>query len=103
MDFNYRVVFFKQSGCAACSAMEPIWVEAANEISSERPDLGVGFGEWDVRKDDWQMLDAVGGDGTPNFAVFDSGSTLLGLNTEGIMSKTQLKSFILSSVEAHAS
>lgn len=99
MEFNYRVVFFKQHGCAACSAMEPIWIEAANELSEEYPELGIGFGEWDVQTDSWQLCDSVGCDATPNFAVFDAGAELLGLNTDGILSKSELKSFILSAIE----
>lgn len=99
MEFNYRVVFLKQHGCAACSAMEPIWIEAANELGDENPELGIGFGEWDVLSDNWQLCDAIECDGTPNFAVFDGGSELLGLNTDGIMSKSELKSFILSAIE----
>jgi len=100
MEFNYRVVFLKQKGCAACSAMEPIWIEAANDLGEQYPELGIGFGEWDVQTDDWQLCDAVGCDGTPNFVVFDNGSEQLGLNTDGILSKSQLKSFILSSIDS---
>lgn len=100
MEFNYRVVFLKQKGCAACSAMEPIWIEAANELSEENPELGIGFGEWDVLQDNWALCDAIEGcDGTPNFVVFDSGSQQLGINNEGILSKSELKSFILSAIE----
>jgi hypothetical protein len=99
MEFNYRVVFFKQHGCAACSAMEPIWIEAANELSEDYPELGIGFGEWDVQTDNWVFLENCGGDATPNIAVFDSGSELLGINTDGILSKSELKSFILAAIE----
>jgi len=101
MKFSYRVVFLHQPGCPACHAMTPIWESAANELAEEYPHLNIGFGEWDVTNDDWAMCESVGCDGTPNFVVFDEGTTLLGLNTEGIVSKTELKNFILNSVEGN--
>jgi hypothetical protein len=96
MEFDHRVVFFKQPGCPACAAMEPVWYGAADEINEEYPHLRIGFGEWDVTTDDWAFLDSAGGDGTPNFAVFNKESQQTGLNTEGILSKTELKDFIIS-------
>jgi hypothetical protein len=79
--------------------MKPIWEITANEIAEEYPHLNIGFGEWDVTQDDWAFADSVNADGTPNFCVFDEGTTLLGLNTEGIISKSELKDFIINSVE----
>lgn len=95
--FKYRVVFFKQKSCPACSAMTPLWNEVASEISEEHPQEKIGFGEWDVNSDNWEFADTIGVDGTPNFAVFDEDSNLVGLNTEGMVSKSELKSFILRS------
>ena len=97
--FKYRVVFFKQPSCAACEAMKPIWAEAANEIAEEYPHLKVGFGEWDVTLDDWAFCDKIECDGTPNFAAFDADGILLGLSTEGMMAKGQLKDFIMGCIE----
>ena len=97
--FKYRVVFFKQPSCSACEAMKPIWAEVANEIAEEYPHYKVGFGEWDVTADDWAFCDKIECDGTPNFAAFGEGGSLLGLNTEGMMAKGQLKDFILGCIE----
>lgn len=97
--FKYRVVFFKQPGCSACNAMKPIWSEAANEIAEEYPHYSVGFGEWDVSTDNWEFCDQIKCDGTPNFAVFDEDANLLGLNTDGTLAKSQLKDFIINSIE----
>jgi hypothetical protein len=99
MEFKYRVVFFHQPGCVACNAMKPIWAETANEIAEEHPELRVGFGEWDVTSDDWDFCDQIQCDGTPNFAVFNEEAELLGLNTDGTLAKTQLKNFVLNSIE----
>lgn len=97
--FRYRVVFFQQPGCVACNAMKPVWVETANELSEEYPHYSIGFGEWDVTSDEWAFCDQIECDGTPNFAVFDEEAELLGINTDGILAKTQLKDFILNSIE----
>ena len=97
--FKHRVVFFKQQSCPACSAMTPLWTEVAAEISQEYPQERIGFGEWDVNSDNWEFADTIGVDGTPNFAVFDANSDLVGLNTEGMLSKSELKSFILRSAK----
>lgn len=99
-DFKYRVVFFKQPGCVACNAMNPIWAGAANELAEEFPHYKIGFGEWDVTLDNWELCDKIECDGTPNFAVFDENADLLGLSTDGILAKSQLKDFILSNIEA---
>lgn len=99
-EFKYRVVFFKQPGCVACNAMNPIWAESAKELGEEYPHYHIGFGEWDVSTDNWEFCDQVQCDGTPNFAVFDEEAELLGLNTEGILAKSQLKDFIINSIEA---
>jgi thioredoxin-related protein len=96
--FKYRVVFFKQPSCPACEAMKPIWAQSANEISEEYPHYKVGFGEWDVTSDDWEFCDKIECDGTPNFAVFDEEGSLLGLNTDGMLSPGQLKDFITNSI-----
>lgn len=93
--FKFRVVFFNQQSCPACHAMKPIWTEAASEISEEYPLEKIGFGEWDVNSDNWEFADSIGVDGTPNFAIFDEDANLLRLNTEGMLSKSELKSFIL--------
>lgn len=98
-EFKYRVVFFHQPGCVACNTMKPIWIEAANELSQEYPHYRIGFGEWDVTEDNWQFCDQIECDGTPNFAVFDEEAELLGINTDGILAKTQLKDFIVKSIE----
>ncbi len=98
-EFKYRVVFFHQPGCVACNAMKPVWSEAANEIANEYPHYAIGFGEWDVSSDDWEFCDQIECDGTPNFAVFGEDSELLGLNTDGILAKSQLKDFIIGAVE----
>lgn len=98
MDFKYRIVFFKQPGCPACGAMEPVWYSAANELNEDYPHLEMGFGEWDVTSDDWEFCEAANCDGTPNFAVFNENADLLGINTEGIVSKSELKDFILGCV-----
>lgn len=97
-EFKFKVVFFKQPGCPACAAMEPIWYAAANELNEEHPHLKVGFGEWDVTSDNWAFCDSVECDGTPNFVVFGEEADLLGINTEGIISKTELKDFIINCV-----
>lgn len=105
MEFDYRVVFFKQPGCPACAAMEPVWYGAADEINDEYPHLKIGFGEWDVTTDSWAFADSVittdgrQVDGTPNFAIFNRESQVVGLNTEGILSKTELKDFVVSSCQ----
>jgi hypothetical protein len=98
--FKYRVVFFKQKSCPACSAMSPIWNEVSSEIHEEYPYLNVGFGEWDVLSDNWEFADSLGVDGTPNFAVFGEEAELLGLNTDGMLTKTELKNFILGCANA---
>jgi hypothetical protein len=98
-EFKYRVVFFHQPGCVACNAMKPIWSEAAGELHEEYPHYRLGFGEWDVTTDNWEFCDQIECDGTPNFAVFDEEAGLLGMNTEGILAKTQLKDFIVSAIE----
>lgn len=98
-NFKYRVVFFQQPGCVACTAMKPIWAEMANELNDEYPYYSIGFGEWDVTTDNWTFCDQVECDGTPNFAVFNEESELLGINTDGVLAKTQLKSFVINSIE----
>lgn len=98
-EFKHRVVFFKQLSCPACYAMNPIWSEVASQIAEEYPFEKIGFGEWDVNSDDWEFADSLGVDGTPNFAVFDQDANLIGLNTEGMLSKSELKSFILESIQ----
>lgn len=98
--FKHRIVFFKQPACPACSAMSPIWVEASQEIAEEYPYTSIGFGEWDVTSDDWKFADSIGVDGTPNFAIFSEDSELIALNTEGMLSKTELKSFILENTKS---
>lgn len=98
-EFKYRVVFFQQPGCVACNAMKPVWTEAANELCDEYPHYALGFGEWDVTSDDWEFCDQIDCDGTPNFAVFDEDAELLGINTDGILAKTQLKDFIIKCIE----
>lgn len=97
--FKHRVVFFKQLSCPACAAMTPLWTEVASEIAEEFPYEKIGFGEWDVNSDNWEFADSIGVDGTPNFAVFDVDANLVGLNTEGMISKSELKSFIMESVK----
>ena len=97
MEFKHRVVFFKQTHCPACSAMSPIWTDVASDIAEQFPYENIGFGEWDVNSDNWEFADQIGVDGTPNFAVFNSDAELVGLNTDGIISKSELKAFILSS------
>ena len=97
--FKYKVVFFHQPGCVACNAMKPVWAETANELAEEYPHYTIGFGEWDVTDDDWVFCDQIQCDGTPNFAVFDNEAELLGINTDGILAKTQLKDFIIGSIE----
>lgn len=79
--------------------MKPIWAEAAKELAEEYPHYLLGFGEWDTSSDNWAFCDDVGCDGTPNFAVFSEDAELLGINVEGILPKTQLKSFIIGCVE----
>ena len=98
-NFTYKVVFFKQPGCVACGAMDPIWSEVAADISESYPHYNIGFGTWDVTSDNWEFCDAVGCDGTPNFIVIDDANNLIGLNTEGIMPGTQLKDFIINCIE----
>jgi hypothetical protein len=98
--FKHRVVFFEQPGCSACNAMKPIWAETANDLAEEYPNYEIGFGEWDVTSDNWAFCDQVECDGTPNFAVFGPESELLGLNTDGVLAKTQLKAFIINSIES---
>lgn len=98
-DFTYKVVFFKQPGCVACGAMEPIWSEVAAELAQSHPHYNIGFGTWDVTNDNWEFCDAVGCDGTPNFIVLDDDNNLLKLNTEGILPASQLKDFILNAIE----
>lgn len=97
--FKYRVVFFHQPGCVACNAMKPIWAETASELAEEVPHYQIGFGEWDVASDNWEFCDKIQCDGTPNFAIFDEECGLIGLNTEGLLAKTQLKDFIINSIE----
>lgn len=99
-EFKYRVVFFKQDGCVACNAMMPVWRETANEIAEEYDMYSIGFGEWNTSEHGWEFCDQVECDGTPNFAVFGEDAELLGLNTEGILAKSQLKSFIINSIES---
>ena len=79
--------------------MKPVWIDAANELSEEYPHYALGFGEWDTQSDDWAFCDQIECDGTPTFAVFGEDSELLGLNTDGILAKTQLKDFIIGSIE----
>lgn len=98
-DFKYRVVFFKQPGCVACKAMEPVWAEAAKELWEDHPHYKVGFGEWDVASDNWEFCDSIECDGTPNFAVFNEDAELLGINTDGILAKSQLIDFILKAIQ----
>jgi len=98
-EFKYKAVFFHQPGCIACNTMRPVWVETANELAEEYPHYAIGFGDWDVTSDDWAFCDQIECDGTPNFAIFGEDSELLGLNTAGILAKTQLKDFIISSIE----
>ena len=98
--FKYRVVFFQQPGCVACNAMKPVWAETANELTEEAPYYKIGFGEWDVTSDNWEFCDQINCDGTPNFAVFNEDCELIGLNTDGILAKTQLKDFITKSIES---
>lgn len=97
--FKYKVVFFHQPGCVACNTMKPVWAETANELSEAYPHYAIGFGEWDVADDNWAFCDQIECDGTPNFAVFNAEAELLGINTDGILAKTQLKDFIIGSIE----
>lgn len=98
-DFSYKVVFFKQPGCVACGAMEPIWSEVAEDLATSYPHYNIGFGTWDVTSDNWEFCDAVGCDGTPNFIVIDDSNNMVGLNTDGIIPATQLKDFIINCIE----
>lgn len=98
--FNYRVIFFHQKSCVACRAMEPLWNNVKSQIAEEYEYLNIGFGDWDVNDDNWEFLDMIQGDGTPNFAVFNKEDKLIGLNTDGMLAETQLKDFIISSVLA---
>jgi hypothetical protein len=98
-DFLYKVVFFKQPGCVACGAMEPIWSEVAGELAESHPHYNIGFGTWDVTQDDWEFCDFVQCDGTPNFAVLDKDNELLRINTDGVLAASQLKDFILNAIE----
>jgi hypothetical protein len=98
--FKYRVVFFKQPSCAACEAMHPVWVNVANSIEEEFPHLLIGFGEFDVTSDNWDFCDRIECDGTPNFAIFNEEGSLLSLNTDGIVPETQLKNFIIGTIES---
>ena len=95
----YKVVFFKQPGCVACGAMEPIWSEVAGELAESHPHYNIGFGTWDVTQDDWEFCDFVQCDGTPNFAVLDKDNELLRINTDGVLAASQLKDFILNAIE----
>jgi hypothetical protein len=100
-NFSYRVVFFHQKSCVACRTMEPIWNKVKAEIAEEYSYLNIGFGDWDVNDDNWEFIDMIGGDGTPNFAVFNEESELLGLNTEGMLPESKLKDFILASINKY--
>lgn len=98
-NFTYKVVFFKQPGCAACGAMEPIWAEVANDLATSYPHYNIGFGTWDVTSDDWQFCDLVGCDGTPNFVVLNEDNDVVKINTDGVLASSQLRDLILSSIE----
>lgn len=98
-DFLYKVVFFKQPGCVACAAMESIWSKVAGELAESHPHYNIGFGTWNVNDDNWEFCDFVGCDGTPNFVVINKDNSILGLNTDGLLAATQLKDFILGSIE----
>ena len=99
MQFDYRVVFLKQSGFPACAAMESVWYSAANELNEEYPYYNIGFGEWNNSDDDWAFATSIGCDSTPNFAVFDTEANLLGLQEDGIISKSELKDFVIKAIE----
>ena len=96
--FSYRVVFFHQANCVACNTMKPIWEAVKSSVAEDYAYYNIGFGEWDVNSDNWEFLDLIQGDGTPNFAVFNSGDELIGLNTDGIVPESQLKTFIISAI-----
>lgn len=98
-DFSYKVVFFKQPGCVACGAMEPIWSEVAGELAESHPHYNIGFGTWDATSDNWEFCDNLGCDGTPNFAVLGNDNELLRVNTDGVLAASQLKDFILNAIE----
>jgi len=101
-DFRYRVVFFTQAGCPACEAMVPIFAQVAGEVEEEYPELRVGWGEFDVLKDNWEFLESLvpgeSGNGTPEFAIFDEDCDLIAFNGDGIMPASQLKDFVISSI-----
>ena len=101
--FRYRAVLFTMPGCPACSAMMPIWATVAGEIAEEYPEYNVGWGEYDVLSDDWEFLESLvpgeSGQGTPEIALFNEDSELIGFNGAGIMPASQLKSWIISTIE----
>ena len=102
-NFKFRAVLFKSEGCPACSAMSPIWAKVAGEIAEEYPEYNVGWGEYDVLSDDWEFLESLvpgeSGQGTPEIALFDEEAELIGFNGAGIMPASQLKSWIISTIE----
>jgi thiol-disulfide isomerase/thioredoxin len=101
-EFKYRVVLFTQPGCAACNAMKVVWQQVAGELADEYPEHRIGFGEMNVQDDNWEFLESLtqeSGQGTPEIAVFDEECDLIGFNGEGIMAASQLKDFILSSIQ----
>ena len=101
--FRYRAVLFTMPGCPACEAMKPIWGKVAGEIAEEYPEYNVGWGEYNVLDDDWEFLESLvpgeSGQGTPEIALFDEDSELIGFNGDGIMPASQLKSWIISTIE----
>lgn len=103
-EFKYRAVIFKQSGCPACSAMAPVWAKVAGEMAEEYPEYNIGWGEYDVAEDNWAFLESlmpdISGQGTPEIAIFDSDYDLIGFNGDGIMAASQLKDFILNSIQS---
>lgn len=102
-EFKYRVVFFHSNGCPACDAMRPIWSKVAGEVSEEYPELAIGWGEFNVLDDNWEFLESLvpgtSGQGTPEFAIFDSDSEMVAFNGEGIMAASQLKDFVITSIQ----
>lgn len=104
-EFKYRAVLFTQPGCPACDAMKPIWAQTAGQVAEEYPEYRVGWGEMNVLDDNWAFLESLteeSGQGTPEIAIFDEDDELIAFNGEGIMPVTQLKDFIISSIQRKA-
>ena len=101
--FRYRAVLFNQPGCPACTAMSPIWAKVAGEIAEEYPEYRFGWGEFNVLDDNWEFLESLvpgtSGQGTPEIALFDEDCNLIGFNGDGIMPASQLKDWVVRTIE----